>query len=265
MDNERRSNFLESGQELIVEGDPLETLRKCGGYYACPKDFNGKRLGALVGYAGKYKDIDGQEKNYVGDVYFNFAMADEYPSVLKHFSEAIKDNLTKQLGEIDILCGAPIGGYSFSTMLGLVLEKQTIKAEKKITAVATPNSREQSQLVFARHNIKSGVKYAIVEDVCNNFSTTEELIKLINSKGGNVTTIICLLNRSEKVDSQYHTTQSLNNTPVVCDVPVVSLVRQVIQEYLQDDPAVVEDIANGNVVWKPKDDWKRLMDATQTS
>ncbi len=32
----------------------LRYLQEFGGWYECPKDSNGKRLGPLVGYAGAY-------------------------------------------------------------------------------------------------------------------------------------------------------------------------------------------------------------------
>jgi hypothetical protein len=48
-------------------------------------------------------------------------------------------------------------------------------------------------------------------------------------------------------------------------IPVVSIVRLPINEYKQDDPAVAEDIAKGNVAWKPKPEWDRLMMAMDTN
>ena len=42
-----------------VPVDWLKLVSDLGGYYSCPKDQAGKRLGPLVGYAGRY----GPEKN----------------------------------------------------------------------------------------------------------------------------------------------------------------------------------------------------------
>ena len=47
----------------------LEVLSSVRGYYKCPKDRSGKRLGPLVAYAGR----DENNKQYVGDEYVNFA------------------------------------------------------------------------------------------------------------------------------------------------------------------------------------------------
>lgn len=231
-----------------IGGDYLETLRRCNGFYQCPVDPNNeRRLGPLVGYAGKYTAEDGSQKQWVGDVYVNFAKAEEYPFVLRYFAKQMKRSLGLVLSQIDVFCGAPLGGYSFSEMLGLVFDRRAIKAEKKVTALATAGAREQSAIGFNRHRPEKKEKVAIVEDVCNNFSTTKILIDSIEECGAHVVAIVCLLNRSPSVGGQYD------------GVPVFSLIRLVIPEYQQDDIMVASDIADGNIVWKPKDEWPRLM------
>jgi len=240
--------------KMFSRDNCLEILRKCGGYYSCPKTLCGAiRLGPLVGYAGEYVAPDRSQKQFVGDVYVNFSQAEEHPDVLKFFARGIVTLVDTQIGPIDFLCGAPIGGYALSTAISVLFGYQMIIAEKKITSIATLTSREKSKLVFARHRVKKGRKYVIVEDVCNNFSTTEKLIELICSAGGHVSGIVCFLNRSLTVESVYH------SDVISCDIPVVSLVRLLIKEYKQDDSEVAEDIKAGNVVWKPKDEWLRLI------
>lgn len=238
---------------VIAQDRHFETLYNCGGCYECPKDAQGRRLGPLVGYAGKYDGPDGKKLQWVGDVYANFAKAEPYPNVLKFFAICLATELDAKVGlqKIDVFCGAPIGGYSLADALGLMNDMEVIKAEKKVVAVATSTSREKSELVFARHNIKRGAHYVIVEDVCNNFSTTAELIKLIAEAGGEPVGIACFLNRSPQFGTVFHT------------LPIMSVVRRVINEWRQDDPAVATDVVTGNVVWKPKDEWDRLMEAME--
>jgi adenine/guanine phosphoribosyltransferase-like PRPP-binding protein len=245
----------------IVGGDHLKTLGNCGGYYECPKDSVGHRLGPLVGYAGKYKALDGQMLQFVGDVYANFSKAEVHPHVLHFFAEELCQRLDSQIGLVNIggVVGAPIGGYSLADAISLAhpaLDLDIIKAEKKVTRLATEELREQSKLVFARHDIGSGCTYVIVEDVCNNFSTTAELIDLIHSAGGKVVAIACFLNRSLTVGETFQPGECGTQT-----YPVISLVRVPINEWRQADPAVAEDIAKGNVVLKPKNEWARLMEA----
>jgi len=245
----------------IAGDDHLRTLRNCGGYYECPKDKKGTRHGPLVGYAGKYKDDKGNDRQWVGEVYVNFAKAEIYPRVIKFFADCLTVNSfcsnNNGLFPTDFFCGAPIGGYSFADALAFRSDIPVIKAEKKIVELATPTSREKSQLVFGRHNIEAGKRYVIVEDVCNNFSTTSELINLIINYGGRAVAIVCFLNRSETIGSDYYLPLAKG---CLC-LPVVSVVQKVIKQWKQDDPAVAEDVAKGNVVWKPKDEWPRLESA----
>jgi orotate phosphoribosyltransferase len=242
----------------IAEDRHLETLGNCGGYYACPiSEGTGERLGPLVGYAGKYTAEDGSQKQFVGDVYANFAMAEIHAHVLSYFATCLAMDLYHHVSpsQIDFLCGAPIGGYSITDALGLRFGYGMVKAEKKVVGWDAAKDREVTRLAFSRHSVESGANYLIVEDVCNNFSTTEELIKLIIAGGGTVLGIVCFLNRSLTVNDFYKS--SATNK----DLPVVSLVRMPIHEWRQDDPAVANDIARGNVCWKPKNDWDRLMKA----
>jgi len=88
-------------------------------------------------------------------------------------------------------------------------------------------------------------------------------MELIHSRGGIVVAIVCFLNRSLEIDSVYsHRCIPLLGGEIgILSVPVVSLVRLPINEWKQDDPAVADYVAKGNVVWKPKDEWDRLMQA----
>lgn len=245
---------IEASKLVEVSGDDyLEILRMCGGYYSCPKDSNGKRLGPLVGYAGKYPATDGSQKQFVGDIYANFAKAEEYPHVLKYYTEQVQPKIAQILPRLNVFCGAPIGGYSFADMLGLLCDRRVIKAEKKVTKAGTKDAREESNVIFGRHSVNSGDRVIIMEDVCNNFATTDALLKLIDQSGGTTVGIICLLNRSLNFDNEYFW-QGTN-------LPVISLIRMKISQFQQDDPFVSDDIVNNNIVWKTKDEWDRLMKA----
>jgi orotate phosphoribosyltransferase len=245
-------------KELLAKNgdDPIEVLKAVQGYYECPKDADGKRLGKLVGYAGKYEAADNNKKQYVGDVYINFARAEQYPIVMNHFMEILKNKLEKDSTtlEFDIVCGPQMGGVVAASIFALVMDKRYICAEKEITAVKTETMREQSKLVFGRHTLNQGDRVVIMEDVLNNFSTTKETIELIEGAGGTVVGIIGLLNRSPNIENEYDYTGSNPRK-----IPVIALVRKDIKEYKQDDPFVSEDIAKGNVSLKPKSEWSSLV------
>jgi len=218
----------------------------------------GHRLGPLVGYAFTYEP----GKQFVGDIYANFSKAEMHPRVLKFFATALSLRVYETLNvDPEVYCGAPLGGYSLSDALGFINpDAMVIKAEKKVTAMATETSREKSKLVFGRHEIMPGQKVVIVEDVCNNFSTTEELVRLISAAGGEVLAIACFLNRSLTFDLSF----ALTIASVTVSIPVISLVRKPFNEWKQDDLAVAKDVAESNVVWSPKGkngEWARLMKA----
>ncbi len=234
-----------------LEGDaPLDLMRRAGAFYECPKDAQGRRLGPLVGYAGR----DADERQYVGDIYVNFAKAESRPRLLAVFSR----QLATLLGERGIdpasaagFCGAPEGGKAFAYQLALDGGQSYIYPEKKITAAASSASRETSELVFSRHEPEPGETWFIVEDVCNNFSTTAKLVALIESHGASVAGILCFLNRSSKI----HETFEPRPGQVI---PVVAVVQKPFDQHAQTEPEVASDVARGNVVWSPKKEWPRL-------
>lgn len=229
-----------------ITNSPLATLRECGGYYECPKDLNGKRLGPLVGYAGTYNDDAGNQEHFVGDVYYNFARAEQYPAVLAYFAARLAKMLVV---DTDVLQGSPMGGILLAGAMGRYANARVIFSEKKITALAIAGQREQSVLVIDRHEILHDDEVVIVEDVCNNFSTTTDQIQIIEDLGGKVVAVACFLNRSSHV--------------VVPEtfIPVFSLLHIPTVQYKQSDPAVADDVIMSNVAWKPKREWPRLAEA----
>ena len=217
----------------------------------------------MVGYAGKYPDNEGGERQYVGDVYVNFAKAEEHPTLLEDFACKLLDKMDISdvpMSKIDVLCGAPMGGLAFNTILGLIAKKRTVYPEKKITALKTENSREQSVLAFDRHEVYAGEQVAIVEDVSNNFSTTNEMVSLIEKSGATVAAILSFLNRSTIKDRIREAGEKYEY--ILEDgraLPVISLVRQAFGQFRQDENEEIADmIASGRVVWKPKHEWHRL-------
>lgn len=256
----------------LCAGDPLKILKELGGYYECTKDENQKRLTPLVGYAGKYPVDGGGELQYVGEVYCNFAKAEEHPGVMAYFAEQLLANNVEILSPTETLLwskvritgplvfvGPQMGGIAVAQFLACKASKfidvRYACAEKVVTALKTESKREQSNLEFARHTVNKGDNIIICEDVLNNFSTTQQLIELAEKHGANVVGIVGLLNRSTTIDDTYNAQTGFNAT---YPIPVISLVRKPFAEYKQEDFYVMEDMAAGNVVLKPKNDWDKL-------
>jgi adenine/guanine phosphoribosyltransferase-like PRPP-binding protein len=242
---------------MIWDTEPLELLQKLGGYYECPKEESGKRLGPLVGYAGKYKEDgfgeNGKTFQYVGDVYANLSIAEQWTEIYHVWADKLKFSLGPL--EATVVMGMPMGGIATAFAMIASTHTRFIFAEKQVTALATPLLREQSQLVLGRHELKRGDRVIIAEDVTNNFSTTNEAIQLIQALDAVPVGIASWLNRSGK-DIYESAGWAL---------PVLSLINKPFPQYRQDDPEVVADIAAGNVVLKPKFDWPRLEQAMRAA
>ena len=240
--------------ELIVPRDGesnIDLVTRCGGWYECPKDGNGKRLGPLVGYAARY---DGDHQ-WVGDVYVNFAKVERHLSVLDHFAARLGLMMCTHGGlnhRATVFCGLPMGGLALAQALARVMSHEYIFLEKEVVTLKTNITREKARLIIGRHEVEAGSRIILVEDVANNWSTTADAVNCITEAGGRVVAIACFLNRSLDVEDVFQSS--------VGPLPVVALVRHKIMEYKQDDPAVAQDVADGNVVWKPKsrEGWARL-------
>lgn len=231
--------------------EALRILQQAGGYYECPKDSEDHRLGPLVGYAGR----DAQGRQFVGDVYVNFARGEQHTYMLGLFAQSLIMKLHDQasIQQEALFLGAPMGGIGLAMLMAFQVRGQFAFFEKKVTALATEGSREKSELIIKRHEINEGQDVILVEDVCNNFSTTSQMINLVLATGAKIRAIACFLNRSLEVDDVFVHGE--------IEVPVVALVRKKIMQWSQDDPEVVADIAAGNVVWKAKNEWDRLQAA----
>jgi orotate phosphoribosyltransferase len=230
--------------------NPYQTLVNFDGLYDSPKDVNGKPKGPVVAYAGIESET---QKNYVGFAYFNIAKVEQDPKSRKYFVEALARNIKYRVNHPTIIVGAPMGGLILATALADAFFCDVAFFEKKVTKLADPinHLKEESELVFNRHEINPGDSVILFEDLVNNFSTTKKMVDFIDSKGANVIAIACIVNRS----------------PNGCDsfegIPVISVIDIPTAEYKQTDPEVKELIESGNIVYKPKAEWSRLKKAME--
>lgn len=226
---------------------PLEVLKACGGYYHAPKDEKGNYVGPLVAYAGTYDAEDGV-KNYVGFEFYNFARAETLPKIRSYFAGVIADKLKQANISSNVVLGAPMGGILLSGAIGKKVDIRTAFAEKEIIVPADKAiaRKEESRLIIGRHDLYVGEDVIIVEDVCNNFSTTAKLRKLINSRGAKLSAIVCAFNRSGQESWE--------------GVPVISAQFIPTKQFQQDAPEVIEQIVQKNIFWSPKPDWDELLE-----
>jgi orotate phosphoribosyltransferase len=263
--------------------NPQENARLCDALYVCPRsERTGERMGPLVAYAGTYPVLGVEKKDephYVGDVYFNFARVEPHSGPMNWFTDQTYRKLceARDAGTVQfdfpnlVLCGTPLGGYKLADAISARHNVDSIKAEKRVKVVGTKERKEESDILFSRHEPGEGDEVVITEDVTNNFLSTGQLVGGILQRKAKPVAILCVLNRSMTVDKVWEhddrwylaSGQRVDHGPI--SLPVISLIRMPYDEYQQDDPAVAEDVARGNVVWNPKraEEWAKLMQAMQ--
>jgi len=241
-----------SKENINYQDDLLGILKQVEGYYESPKDENGKYLGPLVAYAGTY-ETPGGLKNKVGFTYFNFAKAESRQAPRFMFANCVSDSIIGYMNDSETSCpacdvalGAPMGGIFLAETISEIIGCRVAFAEKKVTALADKENgvKEKSELIIDRHDVYVGENVIIVEDVCNNFSTTKKLKVEIEKCGGKLVGIACAINRSGETDWE--------------GIPVFSALFIPTEQYTQEDPAVAGLIAEGMIVWKPKQTWRDL-------
>lgn len=238
----------DGGKSLIVRDNLLETLKKCQGYYQCPKDEFGKFVGPLVGYAGTYRNTDDEDFHFVGAEYYNFSRADQWPAVLEEFVVEVAGKVYDLDIEPTVILGAPWAGVKFSQAVAHVFDCRHIFAEKKpIIGWKGFEPKIVEEIVLSRYEINPGDRVFIGEELVNNCSTTAKLIKLVEDAGGEVIGIMCAINRSYPFFDQYE------------GIPIISAIEQPTPQYRQDESEVAELVKTGDVIWKPKiDHWPQL-------
>lgn len=240
----------------LLGEDLLELGKRCNAVYICPK-IGLVRKGPLVAYAGK----DGQGRNLVGDIYFNFRRIEVHPKAVEAFAEAACRKLSVQglLNEFDTVCGIPHGGRTFGQMLALVAGKRFAYADKKPKPIEAGKKQEYTW-DLSQFEFEVGERVAIAEDVYNNFQNTDNTLAEIAVTGAEIVLLVGALNRSPV----YHTVYTPKSIPFKhMALPVIASIREAYPEYEQDDPAVVADIAAGNLELEVKKNWARLCAAMQ--
>lgn len=232
----------------ILGEDLLGLGKRCNAVYVCPKK-DGVRNGPLVPYAGK----DGQGRNLVGDIYFNFLkIAEEQPLVVTAFVAGAIGKLVEQdlLDSFDTICGIPRGGKFFGEELARITGKRftfPTKMEKPTEA----GKKQEYIWDLSQFDFEPGERVAIAEDVFNNFQNTDNTLTEITATGVKIVLLVGALNRSPVYDTAYR------------GLPVIASIREAYPEYKQDDPAVAADIAAGRLELEVKKNWARLVAAMQ--
>jgi len=255
------SKLLTRGEVACIAGvhGGIGVLHACGGFYGCQDGPDGAWQGPLVGYAKRIKDAaTGREVQMVGKKYYNFAMVEGQPRASDWFAEklayAVSINAPSSIptGLPNLVVAAPMGGIVLGSLVASRLfEARYAFAEKEVLEVATEGRREKSRLKLARHEIPMYSQVLLVEDVCNNFSTTQELCELLEQEECQVVGIACALNRSGHRDWSG-------------GIPVFAVIDAPTEQWREDEDIIQAYLAQGGeIIRKPKAEWDKLMAAME--
>lgn len=232
--------------------DLMELGKRCNAVYVCPKA-GSERKGPLVAYAGK----DGQGRNLVGDIYFNFRRIEVHPKAVEAFAEVACIKLFERglLETFDTVCGIPQGGRTFGQMLALVAGKRFAYADKKPKPTEAGRKQEYTW-DLSQFEFEAGECVAVAEDIYNNFQNTDNTLAEIAASGADIALLVGALNRSPVYDTIY----TPKRGPFVGrNLKVITSIREAYPEYEQDDPAVADDVKVGNVEFEVKKNWAKLI------
>jgi orotate phosphoribosyltransferase len=208
------------------------------------------------GFWVQYVAQDKMWQHYIGEVYVNMAMVERVPIVLRYFADRLMYVLARReiLGHTDVFVGAPQGGIAFAQALAVLCEKQLAYPEKKVVGLASYTKAKVWGFVWGRHQVFSGQKVVLVEDVCHNLSTVKEMIELVENRGAEVIAIVCILNRSELYRDEYVTENGVR-------IPIFSLQNRVFAKHNRTE----EGVDDSMIISKPKDEWAKLIECMEES
>lgn len=233
----------------VVSSDFLQTLLRCQAIYQAPQDAEGRWLGPLVGFVGKYKGEDSKYHHWISSQYVNFAKAEENPFVVAMFAEHIAKSLQVSAVIPSCILAAPMGGITLGANLAALTGIPFKFAEDRATVLATKTERKRSVYDLSRHPILPGELVWIVEDVINHGTNTRKLAARVRRAGAEVVGVSSAVNISASNFIR------LGGK----DVFISSPLRLGRDRYRQDDPRVICQVKAGNLVLKPKNHWNELM------
>jgi hypothetical protein len=251
-------------REIVArDNGDLQLMLECKAFFGCADTADGSWQGPLVGYAKRVPDGQGGTVQMVGKKYYNFAMVERQPAALLHFARIlgckIWDIEAVRTVNADhyplVLLGAPMGGLDLRCLTAAELMRDgpfpffSQYLEKEVTQLKTEAAREESHLVFKRHRLPRGARVVLIEDVCNNFSTTEQ-IRDILPNDAMLIGIACAVNRSGQESWR--------------SISVASAISAPTAQWREDDPIIQQYLASGaELIRDPKPNWARLEAAMQ--
>lgn len=208
-------------------------LEKLGALYRRPRR-GLDPIGPLVGRESTYK-IEGNpgvSYNWVSENYYNGQVIKSYPLAIAFLAQLLLIEIKKKYLPLKV----EFWGVGQN---GELLAEELRKQSKVI--IQTENSSDTEE-EFNR--------VALVQDILEPL-TLREGILLAKKENKNIAYVCSIINPDKGYDGYL---------PINSQGPVslVSLIKELLMKYKQDHPLVAEDVAEGNIVWDPKNEWDKL-------
>jgi orotate phosphoribosyltransferase len=126
--------------------------------------------------------------------YIDLRVLPSFPAYFRLAINALKDAVTKNVGEFDTLASVPTSGLMFGSALAYEMSKPFVYARKESKGYGTGNTIEGF--------LKAGSKVVIVDDVATTGTSISGAVEMIRSNGAIVEDVVALVNRHEGADEK---------------------------------------------------------------
>ena len=126
--------------------------------------------------------------------YIDLCVLPSFPAYFRLAINALKDAVTKNVGEFDTLASVPTSGLMFGSALAYEMSKPFVYARKESKGYGTGNTIEGF--------LKAGSKVVIVDDVATTGTSISGAVEMIRSNGAIVEDVVALVNRHEGADEK---------------------------------------------------------------
>ena len=126
--------------------------------------------------------------------YIDLRVLTSFPAYFRLTINALKDLVTKNVGEFDTFASVPTSGLVFGSALAYEMSKPFIYARKESKGYGTGKAIEGF--------LKSGSKVVVIDDVATTGTSVSGAVEIIRANGAIVEDVVALVNRHEGADDR---------------------------------------------------------------
>jgi orotate phosphoribosyltransferase len=159
-----------------------------------PKDFTFKFASFLLKSNslkfGVFTLASGKQSAY----YIDLRMLPSFPGYFRLVINALKDTITRKVGNFDIIASVPTSGLVFGSALAYEMNRPFIYARIQPKGYGTEK--------FVEGFLKPGSKVVIVDDVATTGTSVSRAAEIMRANGGIVEDVVALVDRHEGAEDK---------------------------------------------------------------